>query len=368
MMKRKTNTGIATISVKSILLITFSGTFLLGALICYIVFLAVDLPLGSAIALACCLIAILPTTKGYYAIMSAATLRKLVSSTTPGIPLSLAKASSYTQRPENALLWDVSLLRNSGILRSMAVLDNSLVLELWDSAQPILISTDDQYTFAEANRRRPYPALATGTIGLCAALLLPFPLHWLLKAMIGLVLGSVLAKLPLGKLQYTILQESAKPVAPPKEAAAPAKTNDPEVDSLLAKGNSYLLQLETLDRLIENEHISQRIVQLTDITRQIFGLVEEAPEKRRQIRQHIDYYLPTTIKLLSNYEDLSRQPVKGENIKGAMDKIEEMMDVVVTTFRKELDLLYQDKHIDISVDIEVMQKMMQQHDMNISKL
>jgi hypothetical protein len=64
--------------------------------------------------------------------------------------------------------------------------------------------------------------------------------------------------------------------------------------------------------------------------------------------------------LLRNYEDLSRQPVKGSNIKESMQKIEGIMDGILSTFRQHLDDLYRDKNIDISADIAVMENMIDQ--------
>ena len=82
------------------------------------------------------------------------------------------------------------------------------------------------------------------------------------------------------------------------------------------------------------------------------------PEKLPQIRKFMSYYLPTTLKLLRSYDELSRQGVSGQNITGTMEKVEGMMDTIVLAFEKQLDSLFGDQAMDISTDITVLDNMM----------
>ena len=72
----------------------------------------------------------------------------------------------------------------------------------------------------------------------------------------------------------------------------------------------------------------------------------------------MSYYLPTTIKLLTAYDQMSRQGVSGENITGTMEKVEGMMSSIVQAFEKQLDSLFGDEAMDISTDITVLENMM----------
>ena len=51
---------------------------------------------------------------------------------------------------------------------------------------------------------------------------------------------------------------------------------------------------------IEGEEISQAIVRMEEISFQIFAYVCDHPNKVGQIRKFMNYYLPTTIKLLNS--------------------------------------------------------------------
>ena len=72
----------------------------------------------------------------------------------------------------------------------------------------------------------------------------------------------------------------------------------------------------------------------------------------------MNYYLPTTLKLLKAYARLEKQAVAGENIKSSRQEIERILDKLTEGFRQQLDRLFQADAIDISSDIDVLETMM----------
>ena len=72
----------------------------------------------------------------------------------------------------------------------------------------------------------------------------------------------------------------------------------------------------------------------------------------------MDYYLPTTLKLLNAYDRMSGTGVSGENIDTTLSKVEGMMRTIVAAFEKQLDSLYGAEALDISTDITVLENMM----------
>lgn len=160
---------------------------------------------------------------------------------------------------------------------------------------------------------------------------------------------------------HAIYEKKFKALPPPSQE--PIATGNAALDELLTVAMGYLNQLNELSLAITSEKMIRPVGELLNISRQIISFVEKQPEKIRQIRQFMNYYLPTTIKLLQNYSDFSRETLKGSNIKEAMTKIEDSMDGIVETFRREFDNLYRDKTDDITVDVDVMLAMMRQQNM-----
>jgi len=74
----------------------------------------------------------------------------------------------------------------------------------------------------------------------------------------------------------------------------------------------------------------------------------------------MEYYLPTTVKLLDAYEELDKQPVQGENITNGKGEIEKTLDTLNVAFEKLLDSLFEDTAWDVATDISVLHTMLAQ--------
>ena len=104
--------------------------------------------------------------------------------------------------------------------------------------------------------------------------------------------------------------------------------------------------------------LSAKIDRLEDITAKIFRAVEEDPQKRSRIDTFLNYYLPTTQKLLDSYAEFEEAGVSGENLNQAKAKIQSTMDSIVAGFERQLDELYRADAMDIDSDIRVMETML----------
>lgn len=138
----------------------------------------------------------------------------------------------------------------------------------------------------------------------------------------------------------------------------PASTGNPELDKMIRDGALAVEEMKRLDENIEDEKISQAIRELERTSQAIFQQVREAPEKLPQIRKFMDYYLPTTLKLLNAYDRMSSVGVGGENIDGTKERVEQMMGTIVTAFEKQLDSLFGSEALDVSADITVLETML----------
>ena len=116
---------------------------------------------------------------------------------------------------------------------------------------------------------------------------------------------------------------------------------------------------ESNDR-IEGEEVSAKMDRLEQIAEKIFEQVQEHREKLPDIRKLMNYYLPTTLKLLDAYEEFDSQPVQGENIKTAKQQIEQTLDTINIAFENLLDKLFTDEVLDVSSDISVLETMLKQ--------
>ena len=138
----------------------------------------------------------------------------------------------------------------------------------------------------------------------------------------------------------------------------PVSTGNVDLDKAIAEGDAAIKAMRALNDRIQDETISGQIDRLEEVSSRIFRYVKDNPAKLPQIRKFMSYYLPTTIKLLTAYDQMSRQGVSGENITGTMKKVEGMMSTIVRAFEKQLDSLFGAEAMDISTDITVLENMM----------
>ena len=104
--------------------------------------------------------------------------------------------------------------------------------------------------------------------------------------------------------------------------------------------------------------LDAQIKQIEILTEKIFAYVREHPQDIGEIRQFLNYYLPTTIKFLEQYVVLQNQGMRMGNIDEGMRKIESMLDKVIVAFQRQLDGLFESSVVDITADIQVMEQMM----------
>ena len=123
---------------------------------------------------------------------------------------------------------------------------------------------------------------------------------------------------------------------------------------------AIILELRALNDTIVDIAISDKIDRIEELTAKIFRIVEDDPSKLPQIRRFMNYYLPTTLKLLHSYALLEKQGIKGENITSAKENISRILDTLATGYEQQLDQLFRADVIDIAADINVLENLMQQ--------
>jgi len=123
--------------------------------------------------------------------------------------------------------------------------------------------------------------------------------------------------------------------------------------------DTILREIRRLNDEIKDDEVSDRIYKIEAHTKNIFDYVTDHPEAMPQIRTFMNYYLPTTLKLLESYSRIERVGVAGENMKRSKENIEKTLDMLVIGFEGQIDQLFKNESIDISSDISVLEAMMQ---------
>lgn len=132
------------------------------------------------------------------------------------------------------------------------------------------------------------------------------------------------------------------------------------VQSVIEEGRGYIRQLKEANDAIAGEEVSEKLYRLETIITKIFDHVQKNPKTLPEIRKFIEYYMPTTLKLVNAYREFDAQPIQGDNIVKSKREIESTLDTINEAFTNLFDSLYEDVAMDISTDISVLQTMLAQ--------
>jgi hypothetical protein len=107
---------------------------------------------------------------------------------------------------------------------------------------------------------------------------------------------------------------------PPRVVMVPAPedpfaTGEEALDAALEKARDDLEKLEVLNARIPAAALSAQISRMEKAGAAILQQVREHPEKGRDIRKFVTYYLPTAVKILTTYADLSASGAAAKTLK-----------------------------------------------------
>lgn len=145
--------------------------------------------------------------------------------------------------------------------------------------------------------------------------------------------------------------------APPTSAPQPT-AGQAEAETVLEKGRACIEALREADRAIGKAEISARLRKLEAVLQSIFDSLQRHPDQIGEMQKFIEYYLPTTVKLVQAYRDFDQVGVQGENLQSAKAEIAKTLDTINEAFERVLNDLYQDAAFDAAADASVLQAML----------
>ena len=133
-----------------------------------------------------------------------------------------------------------------------------------------------------------------------------------------------------------------------------------ELVRAMEEGSRYIEAIRRANDAIPGEEISEKLYRLEALIKKIFEVLKQKPEQLPKLRKFMQYYMPTTLKLVQTYQELDAQPTEGENIRQSKAEIEKTLDTINLAYEKLLDSFFEDAAMDIRSDITVLETMLAQ--------
>lgn len=147
----------------------------------------------------------------------------------------------------------------------------------------------------------------------------------------------------------------------------PVKENVPEIEETEVSDDDRATAMEDYEKTLKEQRdrtgddvLKEKISALLKLLDAIRHAVNTDPGRVESLNKFVDYYTPTTIKLIERYLQFESSSVITEAIRKTMDDILRSLDKVIDGYEKLLDTLYKDDLLDLNAEMDVMETVMKQ--------
>lgn len=154
--------------------------------------------------------------------------------------------------------------------------------------------------------------------------------------------------------------QEERPLTPGELVEQEQRARDQELNQMIAEGMECIRKLRDINDAIEGEVISAKLYQLENLLKEIFDKVRVYPDQMSQMHRVMEYYLPTTLKLVEAYKEFDQVSVPGEDILSAKAQIEKTLDTINAAFTELLNNLFRNRVYDVTTDAQVLETMLAQ--------
>ena len=160
--------------------------------------------------------------------------------------------------------------------------------------------------------------------------------------------------------QYLDTQEQAKLRESQQKELDAQRAQLPEECQILEEGRAYIQYIQKCNDEIPGADMSQKLDRLKVIITRIFEEVGKNPALASDLRKFMNYYLPTTKKLIDVYREMDKETIISENVTKTKREIEDTIDTINQAFENLLNSFFEEKALDVSSDISVLHTMLAQ--------
>jgi hypothetical protein len=172
------------------------------------------------------------------------------------------------------------------------------------------------------------------------------------------ILGAAVIALGVYFIGSKIFKGKKLPTEEPKQIERFSETGNTALDGLLSEGQLGLRELGRLRRSIRDDEVSSKVMQIELVTQKILQNSKDDTRDVAKSRKFLNYYLPTTIRLLNSYDRMV--DIDGENAGNTVKRIESLLDDLIAAYNKHYDSLFSDEALDVETDIRVLEATLRQ--------
>lgn len=142
------------------------------------------------------------------------------------------------------------------------------------------------------------------------------------------------------------------------ELQTTVNTEKLEYEKLYSDAVTIIRKIDILEDEIENESIKNNIKSICETSNKIVMALKENPKKIKQVKKFIDYYLPFTLNILTQYNTIEDKELTSRESIEFMNRVEKMLDRVREACESQLNNMYEVDLLNTNADIKVFETML----------
>lgn len=136
------------------------------------------------------------------------------------------------------------------------------------------------------------------------------------------------------------------------------KARTKRINDIIETGEQYIKKLNDVKTITKEKAISKKIEHLGNVAAMIFHEIDVNPSTVTSLGVFLNYYLPTTEKLLDTYVSITEKKIEVPNLTKAKKEIENSLSTIIKSYELILEKLYEESEMNIKSEIEAMEVVM----------
>ena len=141
---------------------------------------------------------------------------------------------------------------------------------------------------------------------------------------------------------------------------ASTKTNKDKAEEIIKISSKEITSINLSISRIKNRNFLEKVIEIKKTIENITNIIKRYPEKAYVLDKFIEYYLPTTVKLIDAYTEYEIMESNDSKIKNSLAEIESSIEIINEAFEKIQLELMEDRTMDIKTDIDTMKILLNQ--------
>ena len=133
-----------------------------------------------------------------------------------------------------------------------------------------------------------------------------------------------------------------------------------EFRRIINDGRDQIKRIEDIGLKIMKHDVRVNILEICTTATDIFDDFVKDPKDIKEARRFTLYYLDTTERIVTKYYQLGNAPYLSQDAKTTLKNVEQTLDMIKDTFRKQLKKLTENDVLDLEAEVKVLQNTIKQ--------